>query len=366
MCCFSGPVESVGDTSIFARRDGDGRQILVYGMSYAASAELAMVLPLPVASGSGEEAVSFVSLQAYPEFFGDLHALFVRERDYSTLSSRDEEPQRAPPLPVHDVGAFDASFVPTPRDFVRLDERFRLPADLWRAMPEYADYGFAVFKLKASMRPKAAHPMALKFRSRAPETLFFPTVHVHDGEVRKAARFDHALYVQLGEGIQRFPVSVSQEHGTLFWNGAWGAPTEKLDIVRTAGLVDAGQRIFRLQLQGRSENRDTWVGADNRIPERIPTPEEDALRFAEVLSHADADRMAAWHSRMEADLAAARVAGATWLLMRDRVPHHLRSEAEVEALLGQPAKYLRIYTAAKPFAEQPEGLSRLQWLAGDR
>jgi hypothetical protein len=47
MCCFSQPVELVGDTNIFARSD-NVRQFLVYSMSYAAPTDLAMVLPLPV------------------------------------------------------------------------------------------------------------------------------------------------------------------------------------------------------------------------------------------------------------------------------------------------------------------------------
>ena len=47
MCTFSRSVKVVSDTSIFAR-SVEGRQFLVYGMTYAAGSELAMVLPLPV------------------------------------------------------------------------------------------------------------------------------------------------------------------------------------------------------------------------------------------------------------------------------------------------------------------------------
>jgi hypothetical protein len=74
MCCFSGSVEVVADTKIFARsatgsRDG---QVLVYSMTYAASADLAMVLPLPVPPNPSENAVTFVNLEGYPDFFRDM------------------------------------------------------------------------------------------------------------------------------------------------------------------------------------------------------------------------------------------------------------------------------------------------------
>ncbi len=45
MCCFSGSVRSVSGTQIFARGMPDGRQVLVYAMSFEADVDLAMVLP---------------------------------------------------------------------------------------------------------------------------------------------------------------------------------------------------------------------------------------------------------------------------------------------------------------------------------
>jgi hypothetical protein len=54
------------------------------------------------------------------------------------------------PLVVHDLGDFEASFVPCLDDFERLDRRFCIPRSVWDELPVYQDYGFAVFKLKAS------------------------------------------------------------------------------------------------------------------------------------------------------------------------------------------------------------------------
>ena len=107
---------------------------------------------------------------------------------------------------VHDVGEFEASFVPTPADFNRLDERFRLPRSVWSALPDYADYGFAVFKLPPEALwllhapPRGwteLPPDGVRLPRRNPSALFFPTVHVHDGAVHAEADFDHTLYMQL-------------------------------------------------------------------------------------------------------------------------------------------------------------------------
>ncbi len=91
-----------------------------------------MVLPIPVTPGSGEQAVRFINFEDYPDFFGDLDALFPRDhaRPAAALSLGDAlcEPEQV--LEVHEVGAFEASFVPTVADFVRLDPRFRLPEGL--------------------------------------------------------------------------------------------------------------------------------------------------------------------------------------------------------------------------------------------
>lgn len=60
MCCFSGAVRHVEGTKIFARALDPVRQALVYSMTLAADAPVAMVLPLPVA---GE--LTFVNLEGF-------------------------------------------------------------------------------------------------------------------------------------------------------------------------------------------------------------------------------------------------------------------------------------------------------------
>lgn len=199
MCIFTSPVAAVSDTRIFARMAGPGRQYVAYEMSFAAAGDTAMVLPLPVASRDERTALRFIDLSATPDFFdriGEFVWMLEERRGTGDLLGGGGEPVR-PPLAVHEVGAFEASFVPAVADFERLDARFRLAAGVWQQLPQYQDYGFAVFKLRATgSAAQHAHPMAFEFSTRLDGHLFAPTVHIHDGTVSPTAWFDHIVYVQ--------------------------------------------------------------------------------------------------------------------------------------------------------------------------
>src|SRR5262245_57485622 len=146
MCCFSRAVRSVSNTNIFARSGLGRQQYLVYSMTLDAKEDLAMVLPLPTAPNTGEEAVQFIDLHDYADFFKDLRAGFPEPQELRlTPVPRALAPAA---LKVVSVGNFEASFVPTLADFDRLDPRFRLPKGVWDKLPQYRAYGFAVFKLK--------------------------------------------------------------------------------------------------------------------------------------------------------------------------------------------------------------------------
>lgn len=259
MCCFTQEVERVADTSIYARASGD-RQVLVYGMSYAAKEALAMVLPIPVAEGAPEDAVRFVNLEGCPDFFGHMRAGFPAEElgaiEHLDLGGLVEAPVRT--LEVHEVGSFEASFVPTPADFGRLDERFRLPADLWLQLNAYSDYGFAVFRLKAT-RYADVHPMAFEFPRRHRDRLFFPTLHIHHRSVEPYAHFDHTLYCQ--------PTPELNFH-LAGWEDSLDPAAEFIRCPQGRALVDPEFPCWRLSLLGQFENRDTWVGVADGAPRR--------------------------------------------------------------------------------------------------
>ena len=252
MCCFSRPVESVSATNIFARSDADGRQFLVYSMTLRAREDLAMVLPLPVKPGSGEKAVTFIDLKDYADFFKDLARGFpaVEQIPGGALSRSFGA---APPakLDVITVGNFEASFVPNIADFSRLDARFRLPAGTWDKLPAYRDHGFAVFKLKSGNAK--VHPMAFSFPRAKPAELFFPTVHIHDGEVHGRADFDHVLYSQRGP---------SDSFTLLDWDESIRPVGLYMQMPKAKGVLDAGEHCHRHVLLGTLPNKDTVLKSE--------------------------------------------------------------------------------------------------------
>jgi hypothetical protein len=180
MCCFSQPVLSVNNTQIFARLSGNGTQYLAYQMSYESRDENAMILPLPVKQPANNRTLTFIDLKDYDGFFDDLANGFPFHSPPSIGCSAHIDRALRHDLEVFEVGNYIASFVPTIDDFDRLDSKFTLPNDIWANIPGYESFGFAVFQLAAgSLKP---HPMCFEFQSASGD-LFFPTVHIHDGEV---------------------------------------------------------------------------------------------------------------------------------------------------------------------------------------
>ncbi len=248
MCIFSHPVERVSNTRIFARMK-DARQLLAYEMRVASRSDLAMVLPLPTNSAA-EDALNFIDLSRDSEFFDDLERCFPVPvaRGFAGMAvAGGMVPQS---LVVHQVGAFEASFVPTRAAFDRLDPRFRLSDTVWEQLPGYDDFGFAVFQLRAG--DTRVHPMALSFATRDPQALFFPTSHVHDGAVHPAAHFDHSLYAQ-GESP-----SADWERGTVLPRDTIGFANIPISD-EGRGLVERATPVARRKLKGDLPNSDTWL-----------------------------------------------------------------------------------------------------------
>jgi hypothetical protein len=154
-------------------------------------------------------------------------------------------------LEVHKVGAYDASFVPAIADFARLDARFRLPDAVLGRVPQYRDYGFAVFKLRSGEAD--VHPLALRFVTRAPDQLFFPTIHVHHGDLPDEAAFDHTLYLQ------------TPAHEASRWEKAPRPVANVMSLGNillrdpTRGLIAREWPLYRLRIEGTQPNRDTWA-----------------------------------------------------------------------------------------------------------
>ena len=272
MCCFSRAVRHVSGTRIFARALDHSRQALVYSMTLAADEALAMILPLPVPVGLADDGVRFVDLSAYDGFFDDVARAFPMPAAPQAFGRATGDIPRARPLVVHEVGSFEASFVPRLRDFDRLDPRFRMPDGVFDALPQVRDWGFAVFQLRdfgggffdklanvfrpAKSASEKLHPMAFEFPRRDPTTIFFPTLHVHDGTVEAKAHFDHTLYLQHDDAV-----------ATEGWWSSGTALGAYVDLARTKDIVDGALQVRQRAMHGSHKNEDVFV----RIAKE-PTP----------------------------------------------------------------------------------------------
>lgn len=250
MCSFTGPVSSVTETRIFARwlpGSRPARQLIAYQMQYITKSEVAMVLPIPVVPHSAEDAVKFFDLEKEPDLFKRLNELWPYPEGKAIVSAPAAYGGPSRELLVIKVGSFEASFAPTQADFARLDRRFRLNDRVWKKLPQYANWGFAVFKLRKDAT--TVHPMAFSFPNAHPHLgLFFPTVHIHDGKVHAEEEFHHTLYCQTPSG----------RHGPKGWEESELLPASQ-GKWNDAGLLDTHDHVYRASLVGMIPNRDTYV-----------------------------------------------------------------------------------------------------------
>lgn len=243
MCVFSGPAD-VSKTKIFSRLEG-GRQFLAYQMELTAKEDVAMILPIPT-----NEDIEFINLQGYEKFFDDLFNLFPRKsrgaKSVLSLSGGSK-------LAVHSVGAYEASFVPSVSHFIRLDERFRLPAGVRSAFQSLygKHFGYAVFKLKSGNQ-QTIHPMAFSFKTGQEDAVFFPTVHVHDGEYHAKDQFDHVLYMQLPAGLF---LDAASSYRSLRWERSRDSADSCVNLERACGVVRKGL-VYKTIIEGKHDNVD--------------------------------------------------------------------------------------------------------------
>ena len=257
MCIFAQPVLSVNSTQIFARHAAHGTQFLAYQMKYESLDQNAMILPVPVRQPATEESLRFIDLRDYDTLFDDLDNGFPYSAPaFSIGCSAPVAFEAAAALEVFEVGNYIASFVPNLAAFSRLDQRFRLPAAAWSEVPQYKRYGFAVFQLAAgALKP---HPMAFEFET-AQEPLFFPTLHIHDGQVHSNEEFDHVLYLQHAG----FDSRVYGYENANVPDKSTGLVRSKrvakhfCSTERSKGIVDPGLLVHRQSIRGMHPNRDT-------------------------------------------------------------------------------------------------------------
>lgn len=275
MCCFAQPVESVGRTRIFARLSGKGTQFVVYQMEYKSATKNAMILPIPTRAGVTEDALNYVNLEKYDRFFDDLGRAFPAPTPPTSKFTRSGA-IASNVLAVHKVGAFTASFVPKQKDFSRLDPKFVITPEVWAKIPKYKDYSFVVFQLdELSGKP---HPMAFEFPTRLKDQLFFPTVHIHDGEVHDIEDFDHTLFCQHAAFDNVVGGYTRKKDWRTGFVRSKQAAGNSVDIAKAQGTVAKDLLIHRQTMRGRLKNQDILAraGGDplklSGLPQWLMTP----------------------------------------------------------------------------------------------
>ncbi len=248
MCCFSQQVKRVSDTSIFCRMGSKGNQVVIYSMMLEANEDLAMILPIPVTDDRDESSVQFVDLSNYEKFFPMLDRAFPADNFGPFGATDSKKPKAMLSLKVETVGSFDASFVPTRDDFDRLDERFRISSEIWDELPAYRDHGFVVFKLKAGNAH--VHPMAFAFPAKDRNSLVFPTIHIHDGEIHEEAEFDHTLYCQADSSEVK-----------MDWQESVAPLGRYINAPAAKGAVRGDEHVYKKQMVGAYPNEDVAVAA---------------------------------------------------------------------------------------------------------
>jgi len=277
MCIFTQPVISVNNTQIFARLTSRGTQYLAYQMNYESRDENAMILPVPVRRPATEGSLRFIDLKEYESFFSDLNLGFPFRQQLS-FGCSGSGPKSVAGLEVFMVGNYIASFVPGLADFDRLSEQFPLPESIWASLPRYKDFGFAVFQLAAgNLKP---HPMAFEFESGS-SSIFFPTLHIHDGAIHGEEDFDHVLYLQhagLDGRVYGYRNSETCDRAT----GLIRSENEAENFCKTEktkGIVDANLLVHRQIIRGTQRNQDTEIVVSG-------DPERRSLNLRPLLSYA--------------------------------------------------------------------------------
>jgi hypothetical protein len=232
-------------------------------MAYSSQTPTAMILPIPTVADTTAEAIRFADLSEYDAFFKHLDRGFPQQVKMSLPFSRIVTSSKSSQLAVTQVGSYIASFVPNVFDFDRLAPQFSIPSETWLKIPAYKSYSFVVFQL--AELSAVVHPMAFEFPTRLVEQLFFPTVHIHDGEVHDRESFDHQLYCQHAgfDSVVSAYQGRREVQATTGWVRSKGTAEDFVEIDRSRGLVEPDLLVHRRTMQGRLANVDTLVAAPN-------------------------------------------------------------------------------------------------------
>lgn len=246
MCIFTFPTE-VSNTRIYARespRAGGRHQFLVYQMVAQASQDLAMILPLPVPTGTRESEVHFLAMDHWPQLFEHFNQLFPSLSMSLKFSLFAPFMKRAEGAYLRrvEVGDYEASFVPTLAHFDQLDPWYCLPPETWNQLPRYADYGFAV------LQTQTRHPLRPSHGLRISTPRYGPTLLSHRAHPRRPGAFRSRLQTDLRPPGWK----------TGFWH-PYDHPSICALEPHERPFLDLMRSLHRTRLTGVLPNEDTWL-----------------------------------------------------------------------------------------------------------
>lgn len=110
--------------------------------------------------------------------------------------------------------------------------------------------------------------MAFKFRSRLAKgddrKVFFPTVHIHDGQVHELEQFDHLLYLQSKEfdsACGRYSSFRLADPATRYVRSR--SKVKKFCNVKASkGILDGTSLVHRIRMKGKLSNTDVLAKID--------------------------------------------------------------------------------------------------------
>lgn len=259
MCIITQTVESVRATKIFSCFTHDeSSQFLVYSNEVTTPSDNnLMILPVP-----NPDSVAFVNLKQYPKFFDHCEDQFERIPEMSPYASLSHSRSLSAsydsaPLPVHHVGSYLASIVPSIQDFERLNqEYFDIPDDLERLLGRQynSEFGFIVCRLKKGNH--TYHPFAYMHQKHSCGLLFLPTLHYHPHDRRGMkhieADWDHLIY------------TVGTDYDSTSLDGYRYSPKGTIQYEKLPSEIrwTAKNRMCRRRIYGEKKNEDVWLAGN--------------------------------------------------------------------------------------------------------
>ncbi len=178
MCIITGPIRSVSSTKIFvAPSRSRNRQLVVYSNTVATEGRNMMILPVPnPASVQFEEGTMH-----YENIFEDAAASFYDPNATLSMNRGPIYESAEAPLPVLNVGSYQASIAMNIGDLQRLDAAvFSITPELIQMLQRSygaRGLGFVCCILKAG--GNAYEPIAYTHDREHPGFIFVPTKHYH-------------------------------------------------------------------------------------------------------------------------------------------------------------------------------------------